>query len=133
MAHLVQVSLGSHDASSSSTTRTSSGSGGATTCTQIGDCGHVPIEASNGSHKGAAAAANADVVTHAGFAGYAIRSASLDGLWSMNGNGTFVTSVKLSPSGEYVLLGCSRGNTDRPVRVPVHLKSSLCFCARLLT
>jgi len=32
--------------------------------------------------------------------------------------GTFVTSVKLSPTGEYVLLGCSRGNTDaRPTYV----------------
>ena len=53
-------------------------------------------------------------------AGQLVRSASLEGLWagaqaaasSAAQGGTFVTSVKLSPTGEYVLLGCSRGNTD---------------------
>jgi len=53
-------------------------------------------------------------------AGQLVRSASLEGLWAgaqaaastAAQGGTFVTSVKLSPTGEYVLLGCSRGNTD---------------------
>jgi len=56
----------------------------------------------------------------AALAGQLIRNTSLEGLWAGTpgpgadaaiGTGTFVTSVKLSPTGEFVLLGCSRGNS----------------------
>jgi len=52
----------------------------------------------------------------AGGAGKLVLRANLEGLWAGsqtdNSRGTFVTSVKLSPTGEFILLGCSRGNTD---------------------
>jgi len=41
-----------------------------------------------------------------------MKKTCLDGLWGGVRGGTFVTSVKLSPTGEFVLLGCSRGNSD---------------------
>ena len=44
--------------------------------------------------------------------GQLLACASLDGLWGGVQGGTFVTSVKLSPSGAFVLLGCSRGNFE---------------------
>lgn len=73
-------------------------------------------------------------------AGQLIRSASLEGLWAGaqatsddSPGGTFVTSVKLSPTSEYILLGCSRGNTAADVSVyGVILRPSLnnvCCCA----
>uniref|UniRef100_A0A7S2W0S9 F-box domain-containing protein n=1 Tax=Rhizochromulina marina TaxID=1034831 RepID=A0A7S2W0S9_9STRA len=44
--------------------------------------------------------------------GEIIRQTCLEGLWGASQGGTFVTSVKLSPTGEFVLLGCSRGNSE---------------------
>lgn len=44
--------------------------------------------------------------------GQLVSCASLEGLWGGIQGGTFVTSVKLSPSGAFVLLGCSRGNFE---------------------
>ena len=49
--------------------------------------------------------------------GQLLACASLDGLWGGVQGGTFVTSVKLSPSGAFVLLGCSRGNFDHQEQV----------------
>jgi len=44
--------------------------------------------------------------------GEILRRTCLEGLWGGSQGGTFVTSVKLSPTGEFVLLGCSRGNSE---------------------